>query len=326
MKSILPNSTIGIFGNGQLERTFAIAAVKLWRGEENSIRQVSNSANYVFSFVESGKKRYLRLTPINHRTKNQIKAELDFAAFLHQGGISAIVPIPSVAGRLIEEINYAESSLFACVFESAEGEPFRYDSAKDNRKHFKLRGKTLGQIHALSKTYVHSDNLRRFSWDEDKPLLEAVMFLPKSEKIIWRKFEELKEQLQNYPKSSETFGLIHGDFGETNYRYQNDKLNIFDFDDCCYHWFVYDLAVTIYPHGWRKEGRQLLDWLLEGYAENMRLNATIAEVTMFCEWRLIYMFLVYAGKWGFENLSEQQAAWLAQKRENIAHGYTWQND
>ena len=307
-----------------MDMSAATAAVELWNGQINSLVQISDSANYVFSFVESGERRYLRLTPNGERTEKQIEAELDFVTFLHQGGISAALPIPSVAGRLIEEINYAESSLFACVFESAEGKRFRYDSAKSNKKHFRLRGKTLGQIHALSKTYVPSENLRRFTWDEDKLLLEAGAFLPKSEKIIWRKFEELKEQLQNYPKSSETFGLIHGDFGETNYRYQNDKLNVFDFDDCCYHWFLYDIAVSVYPHGWRKEARQLLDWLLEGYAENMKLIATLAEVTMFCEWRLIYMFLVYAEKWGFGNLSERQAAWFAQKRENIARGYEWQ--
>ncbi|MDQ3179873.1 MAG: phosphotransferase [Acidobacteriota bacterium] len=217
IKAILPNSTIGVFGDEQPDETFAIAAVELWRGNPNSLRLVSQSANNVFSFSESGKKRYLRLTPNNARTKNQIEAELDFVAFLHQNGISAMLPIPSVAGRLIEEINYAENALFACVFEEAEGERFSYDSAEDNKKHFKLRGKTLGQIHALSKTYVPSDNLRRFAWDEDKLLLKTDKFLPKSEKIIWRELDALKEQLKNYPKSAETFGLIHGDFGETNY-------------------------------------------------------------------------------------------------------------
>ncbi len=325
-KKILPNSIIGVFGSEKFNLiSAATAAVELWHGQINSLRQVSNSANYVFSFIESREKRYLRLTPSCERTEKQIKAELDFVVYLQQSGkINAMLPIASANKQFIEELNFAENSLFACVFEEAEGERFRYDSANDNKKHFTLRGRTLGKIHALSKTYVPSDNLRRFTWDEDKLLLEAGAFLPKSEKIIWRKFEELKEQLRNYPKSSETFGLIHGDFGETNYRYQNDKLNIFDFDDCCYHWFLYDIAVTIYPHGWRKEGRQLLDWLLEGYAENMQLNATLAEVTMFCEWRLIYMFLVYAKKWGFENLSEQQAAWFTRKRENIARGYEWQ--
>lgn len=273
--------------------------------------------------MESGEKRYLRLTSSRDRTKEQIEAELDFIAYLHQGGVSTMLPISSAAGRLIEEIPVSSSSLFACVFNEAKGLRFRYDSSKRNKDHFRLRGRILGRIHALSKTYSPSGNFRRFAWDEDKLLLQADYFLPKSERIIWRKCDAIKEWLRDHTKSSQTYGLIHGDFGDTNYRYQHNQLNVFDFDDCCYHWFAYDIATTIYPHGWRQEGLQLLDWLLEGYFQSMQLDVTFADITMFCQWRLVYVFLVYARKWGFEHLSERQAEWFAQKRGNITRGYRW---
>jgi Ser/Thr protein kinase RdoA (MazF antagonist) len=301
----------------------ANTAIRLWHGVTGSLQHISNSANHIYSFIESGKTRYLRLTSSCDRSKEQIEAELNFIIYLHKGGVNAMLPVPSAAGRFIEEIRFADNLLFGCVFEEAEGERFIYDSAKSKREHFRLRGRTLGQIHALSKAYVPPGRFRRFAWDEDKLLLEVGKFLPKSEKVVWRAYGELRERLQGFPKTRETYGLVHGDFGETNYRYRADQLNIFDFDDCSYHWFVYDLAITIYPHGWRKEGLQLLDWLLEGYSENMTLDITLIDVTMYCQWRLVYMFLVYARKWGFENLSERQAGWFAQKRENIARGYRW---
>jgi Ser/Thr protein kinase RdoA (MazF antagonist) len=301
----------------------ANTAIKLWGNVTGSLQHISNSSNYIYSFIESGKTRYLRLTSSCDRTLEQIEAELDFIAYLHRGGVNVMLPVSSAAGRFIEEIPFANNLLFGCVFEEAEGERFRYDSAKFKKEHFILRGRTIGQIHALSKDYVPSGRFYRFAWDEDKLLLEADKFLPKSEKVVWRAYSELRERLQDFPKSRETYGLIHGDFGETNYRYREGQLNIFDFDDCCYHWFIYDLAITIYPHGWRKEGLQLLDWLLEGYSENMKLDVTLTDVTMFCQWRLVYMFLVYARKWGFEDLSEQQAEWFAQKRESLALGYRW---
>ena len=302
---------------------FANAAVKLWRGNNKSLEYLGDSANYVYSFIESGKTRYLRLTSSCDRTKEQIKSELDFISYLHQGGVSVALPVSSVAGRFVEEIASTNDLLFACVFERAEGKRFRYNAAESNKEHFKLCGRTLGQIHALSKTYFPSGDFRRFAWDEDSLLLEVEKILPQSEKIVWREYDALKERLRGLPQSKETYGLIHGDFGETNYRYQDSQLNIFDFDDCCYHWFVYDLAVTIYPHGWRKEGLQLLDWLLGGYSESVPLNVTPTDITLFCQWRLIYMFLVYARKWSFDHLSEQQATWFTQKRENIARGYQW---
>lgn len=303
---------------------FANVALALWRGNAESLKRVEDSTNSVYSFIQTGEQRFLRLTPNRLRTKNQIEAELDFVIFLHQNGVNAALPITSADGRLIEEINFTDKSLFACVFEEAKGERFKYDSAESNKEHFRLRGRTLGQIHTLSEIYIPPRDFRRFAWDEDRLLIEADEFLPMSEKIVRREYEKLKEQLQDYRKSNKTFGLIHGDFGETNYRYQSDRLNVFDFDDCCYHWFIYDIAVTIYPHGWRKEGLRLLDWLLEGYAEKITVNFALADITMFCRWRLIYMLLVYAEKWGFENLSKQQEMWFAQKRENIARGYEWQ--
>jgi amicoumacin kinase len=301
----------------------ANTAFKLWHGVPGSLQHISDSVNQVYSFIESGETRYLRFISSNDRTKEQIEGELDFIAYLHRGGISAMLPLSSSRGQLIEEFPFANSLLFACVFEEAKGERFRYDSINLNKEHFRLRGRTLGQIHSLSKAYLPPDSFLRFAWDEDKLLLDINDFLPGSEKIVWREYDVLKERLKDYPKSSHTYGLIHGDFGETNYRYQNSRLNIFDFDDCCYHWFAYDLAITIYPHGWRKEGLKLLDWLLEGYSENMQLDMTLADISMFCQWRMVYMFLTYARKWSFENLTEQQAEWFAGKRENIARGYTW---
>jgi Ser/Thr protein kinase RdoA (MazF antagonist) len=232
-----------------------------------------------------------------------------------------MLPVQSTRGQLVEEISSEDGLLFGCVFEHAAGE--KYDSASCRKQHLMLCGRTLGLIHALSKAYVQSGPSRRYVWSDDELLLQVDQVLPSSETVVWRAYSELKERLQHYPISTSTYGLIHGDFGGTNYRYWNKQLNIFDFDDCCYHWFIYDLAVSIYPQGGRENGMQLLDWLLEGYSENMSLKVTLREVTMFCQWRLLYMFLVYARKWGFKNLSEQQVEWFAWKRENIGRGYKW---
>ena len=303
----------------------ARAALRLWRGAADSFVQISDSANRVYEFTQSGKTFYLRLISNKNRTKAQIEAELDFIFHLRVNGVGAASPIVSAGGRFIEEIAFGEDLFFACVFAEARGERFRYADFPEAERgeHFRLRGKALGQIHVLSKKYIPHGNSRRFAWNEDILLGEIDDFLPASEEIVWREFTRLKEIFGELPQTSETYGLIHGDFGETNYRFQNGRLDIFDFDDCCYHWFAYDLAVSIYPHGWRTEGLRLFEWLVEGYAENAPVNFTLEDITLFCQWRLVYMFLVYARKWGFGNLSPEQAAWFAQKRENIARGYEW---
>ena len=300
----------------------ALEAAKLWRGESDSLEHVCDSENSVYSFIASEKRRFLRLTSSHHRSFSQIEAELDFIRYLHQGGVSVSLPLTSLNGLAVETVEGESHDFLACVFEKAEGEPFVFNSHEANMRHFRLRGRTLGRIHALAKNYAPSANSRRFAWDEDDCLLNAENYLPQSESVVWAEYHRLMDWLGKIPKDGQSFGLIHGDFGATNYLYKDNRLCVFDFDDCCYHWFAYDLAITIYPHGLRKEARSLLDSLLEGYCEeNVWDSRLTSDLMDFCRLRLLYMFLTYAKKWGFSDLSDQQASWFAQKRENIIGGY-----
>lgn len=296
--------------------------MKLWRGETTSLRQVSDSENHVYSFACEGETLYLRLTDGTRRTREQVEAELDFVAHLARGGVEVALPVKSANGLALEIIRTCEGQFFACVFAEATGESFVFGADEFNERHFRLRGRTLGRIHALAKNYAPATGRRRFRWDEDCVWRDAESYLPKSEEVVRREYRHLSERLRDYPATAETFGLIHGDFGATNFRVKKDALTVFDFDDCCYHWYAYDLAVTIYPHGRRSDLRRLLSALLAAYAEESNGHTyTRDELTLFCRLRLLYMFLSYARKWGFENLSARQADWFSQKRENIARGY-----
>jgi Ser/Thr protein kinase RdoA (MazF antagonist) len=283
---------------------------------------VSDSANHIFSFFASGQPLFLRLTSSRDRTLQQIEAELDFINYLHRGRVDVSLPVPSDNGRGVETIQHGGVPRFACVFEEAEGECFTFGSDEANRKHFRLRGRTLGRIHTLARDYTPAAGRRRFRWEEDDLFRNIGRYLPQSEEIVWAELSRLIEWLCAYPRDRETFGLIHGDFGPTNFRCRNRALTVFDFDDCCYHWYAYELAVTIYPHGWRKEAKGLMEALLEGYSEEVGSGVDLRnELVEFCRLRQLYMFLNYAKRWGLTNLSEEQASWFAQKRDNIARGY-----
>jgi Ser/Thr protein kinase RdoA (MazF antagonist) len=303
-------------------RQIALEAVRLWRGEPDSLLQVSDSANHVFSFFASGQPLFLRLTSSRDRTLEQIEAELNFINYLHRGRVGVSLPMPSANGQGVETIQNEDVPLFACVFEEAEGECFTFGSDEANRQHFRLRGRTLGRIHALARDYTPAAGRRRFGWEEDDLFHNIGRYLPQSEEIVLAEYSRLMEWLCAYPQDRDTFGLIHGDFGPTNFRYRNGALMVFDFDDCCYHWYAYDLAVTIYPHGWRKEAKGLMKALFEGYWEEAGSGVDLRnELAQFCRLRQLYMFLNYAKRWGLTNLSDQQASWFAQKRDNMARGY-----
>ncbi len=54
----------------------------------------------------------------------------------------------------------------------------------------------------------------------------------------------LFEELRSLPGDRDSYGLIHGDFNDGNFTvdYSNGNITVFDFDDCCYFWFMYELA------------------------------------------------------------------------------------
>jgi amicoumacin kinase len=304
-------------------------AVRLWRGEENSLQWVGLSESAVYTFALGGSALYLRLTAPEHRSRQQIEAELAFVCYLHEGGARVCRPLASHGGLRVEpiqvEAEQETSSLYhACVFEEAMGSEFRYDTADSPEAHFRTLGRTLGRIHALSKLYSPEGCLHRFSWQEEATFTQIERYLPRSETVIWEEFQALSEWLHHEPLTPETFGLIHGDAGATNYRWHDGQITVFDFDDCCSHWFAYDLAIVLYPHGWRPEAAQLYEALVGGYSQETAWDGrSLSEMTLWCRLRMLYMFLHHVRKWGEENLSDRQKEWLMQKRENIARGYSW---
>jgi len=305
----------------------ALKAAAAWEAEPETLLQVSDSENHVFSLGAPGRRYFLRLTPAGRRSLEQIEAELDFVSHLERGGVRVCSPLISSNGQRVESLRHNGKTFLACVFKEAEGMRFEFSDDASNRKHFRLRGRTLGRIHALSKNFRPAMDRRRFFWYEDELLTEIERYLPASETEAWSEYHRLMQWLRARPLSLETFGLIHGDFGPTNFRCRGDGLTLFDFDDCCYHWFVYDLAIVIYPHGLRGDFAGLLEAMLEGYAEETDWHdAWRDDLFRFCRLRLLYMFLSYARKWGFYNLSEQQRNWFAEKRSNIAQGYRFRLD
>src|SRR5205823_5552727 len=135
-------------------------------------------------------------------------------------------------------------------------------------------------------------------------------YLPCHETVIWREYHSLIEWLSGLEKNEDTFGLIHGDLGSTNFLCKDDSITLFDFDDSCYHWFLYDLAITFYPHGYKPCAMKLLEALLQGYAEPLSADdETIGKIVGVCRLRQLYLYLHYLRQWGRENLTEEQARW-----------------
>jgi len=205
--------------------------------------------NHVYGFTREGIDYVLRITPPNDEIDlHATEAILDWMSFLSTHAASITRPLLSRNGRLIELIEQDDGFYIVVAFERAEGalaEQLALDQWSDGL--FQNIGRAVGKMHALAGEYVPSAGLvRRPDWDKGGNLFNEKA--NPSQALIEEKKERLREHIQTLPKDKDSHGLIHTDlhFGNIYINTNKNTITIFDFDDCCYGWFVMDITVSLF--------------------------------------------------------------------------------
>ena len=261
-------------------------------------------ANLVYHYQHEEQPRVLRITYRPDRPLELIQAELHFVNYLADNGVRLSKPVPSEAGNLIEVIPAAGIPFIAVSFVKGRGmrvpdNGYRYRVGAPIEEYFQNWGQVLGQMHRLTKTYQPvSATIRRPEWFD----WEYTRGFPYREQLptIAYKYDTLIAELQALTKDQDSYGLIHNDFNDGNFTvdYDNGDITVFDFDDCCYFWFVYDLACAWEGGIGRTMFRPLaerqafmdryMDNVLRGYSrENTLSDAWLERLPLFL--RLIQM-------------------------------------
>lgn len=308
--------------NDNHPRTVAAEAVRRWFSAAAEPVHVQDSDNSVYSFVtgDPARRYFLRLTHCGHRQYNQIQAELDFILYLGEEGLGVSRPIASSTHRLIEKIS---PDSFACVFEAAPGSMIEVGSNDWNEKLFQTWGNFMGRMHCAAELYVPRGP-RRFRWDEDEVLVNFEKHLPLTETSARREFDRTLNYFAG--QSPENFGLIHGDLCRVNFHYDGADLIAFDFDDSCYHWFVYDLVCAISPAMFRpsEERRAYRDWLVQGYEQAKSLPENWSEqFHWLLRLRSLYLFAHYLRKAAGRIENHPKRRLLELLRDTFDQPITW---
>lgn len=205
-------------------------------------------ANLVYQYEREIQSRVLRISYNPERLADLIQAELHFILYLADGGVRVSTPVLSEHGYLLEVIPAGGIPFIAVSFVKGRGmrvpdNGYRYRAGVPIEEYFQNWGQMLGQMHRLVKTYQPiSAAVKRpdwFAWEETQGFPYGER-LP----VIQEKYKQLIAELRGLPKDRDSYGLIHNDFNDGNFTvdYDNGDITVFDFDDCCYFWFVYDLA------------------------------------------------------------------------------------
>jgi amicoumacin kinase len=210
------------------------------------VKKLGDFENYVFEAYRGNNPIILRITHSSHRSKDEIQAELDWMNYLHMQKVSCPEAFTSSNNQLIEELRAGDGSYFyACLFSKVSGRPVKIKSPEFNNQLFRAWGRTIGQMHAVSKVYQPRKEIKlRPSW-EDEELLDIETYVPNEKEII-KNTKMLIKELKSLPRTKDNFGLIHSDIHSGNFFYDGQSVHVFDFDDCSYHWFASDIAIPLY--------------------------------------------------------------------------------
>ena len=250
--------------------------------------------NLVYICSRNGEKKYvLRISALGDRTEEDYLAETEFVRYLARNGAPVADLIPSVRGKTVESIEQDGKTVFIVLFEYAKGmllsdNGYRYREGAPLEEYFYNAGKALGVIHRLSKQYrpVH----RRGTFSDRYTAVYIDGLIPDVYADLKRAICRRLEEYRTLPTDPANYGLVHFDFSDGNYHVdlKTGDITVFDFDNCIYCWYMFDLA-HLWTHGvgWYRHERDpkkrmacmeaYFGKILEGYRSETDVSEAMLE-------------------------------------------------
>lgn len=222
--------------------------------ETKPVKAHTGGRNVVYTCEKEGAgAKILRIAFLNDRSREDFLGEVEYIRYLFEHGGSVSDVVSSRKGNLLEEITHNNHTFFVCLFEKARGKMlvennYRYREGVPITEYFYNCGKVLGRLHQLSKRYTPSHRRYRFF---DKYKAEYIdNLIPGSLSLLKAKLVQLLITLEGLDRDHESFGIIHFDYNDGNYSIDFDtgQITVYDFDNSCYCWYMFDLA-SLWTHG-----------------------------------------------------------------------------
>lgn len=235
----------------------------------------------------------LRVAELEDRRLEDYLAEAEFVHYLARNGAPVADVRTSIYGKFVEQIEVENKICYVSLFEAAKGmlladNGYRYRENAPLSEYFYNTGKALGKIHKLSKVYhpVH----KRSSFFEKYNMDYMDSLISNQYTDLKRAVAEHFDAFHELPENGESYGLVHFDFSDGNYHIdmETGEITVFDFDNCMYCWYLFDLA-NLWVHGWgwcmseanlekRKEiMADYFDTILNGYRSETEVSEELLQ-------------------------------------------------
>jgi Ser/Thr protein kinase RdoA (MazF antagonist) len=266
----------------------AIAALNLWSSaRQNLLVPFGTSGSSVFGVRVNGATHFLRLTRQSFRSVDDATDELSFLHHLCSHRVRVATPVPSIHDQNVEKVG----DYLATLFRRAPGVRMTPEARLWNRAFFREWGRTLAFEHQAARTFCNPSPGWRRDWRREPVLVDGLKYIRANDEQLARCVDAIFAGLDLQGDTFGEVGTIHADLGPQNFRYDPELgITAFDFDNCCRHWFQYDIAVSLSVLRLRPEREQLVQWIFEGYRDVRPFPGDPGSLHLLLRLRLLYVY------------------------------------
>jgi Ser/Thr protein kinase RdoA (MazF antagonist) len=217
-----------------------------------SLLSLSENATYRIDDPAAGRTAVLRVHRTGYHPPGAISSELAWLQALRRDeGLLTPAVYRATDGREVIDVEIDGLRRQAVLFEWLPGtEP----PEEQLTPKFELLGEICARMHRHSRGWERPPGFVRFSWDFDCCVgdtprwgrwQDGVGVGRQELDVLTRAAALMANRLGRYGMGPDRFGLIHADVRLANLLADGDDIQVIDFDDCGFGWFMFDLATAV---------------------------------------------------------------------------------
>jgi Ser/Thr protein kinase RdoA (MazF antagonist) len=240
-----------------------------------------------------------------------ILSEIEWTQYLNDNEVNTVIPIMISTDSYINQL---PSNHYFVAYKKVKGEKLDvYDNQTWNEKMFSVWGKNMAKMHCLAKSF--EGKYKRPTWNDHEIY---KLDIDQMDLKIQEKWETFFKEQETMAKTSNSYGIIHGDLHHHNILNNHGELTIIDFGDSEYNWFAYDVAISVYhavqtvndANKRREFAKLFFNSFMDGYSQNFSVDEILKNVDYYVDFRHLYSYVYHIQYSDKEKLNKGQLKYL----------------